>query len=107
MARTQKLQILRSEASRDSLFGEPWNVGVFRVCGGICVWISRNIGSLRRMGQRVPEDVQVIGFDGIRHFGDLDYCCSTIVQPVEEIAEVFGYTPNYFSRLFHSLTGRS
>ena len=45
------------------------------------------IGSLRRMGQRVPEDVQVIGFDGIRHFGDLDYTCSTIVQPLEEIAE--------------------
>ena len=46
------------------------------------------INSLRSMGQRVPEDVQVIGFDGIRHFGDLDYTCSTIVQPVGEIAEV-------------------
>ena len=45
------------------------------------------IGSLRRMGQRVPEDVQVVGFDGIRHFGDLDYTCSTIAQPLEEIAE--------------------
>ena len=40
------------------------------------------------MGLRVPEDVQVIGYDGIRHFGDLDYTCSTIVQPVEEMAEV-------------------
>ena len=46
------------------------------------------INSLRRMGQRVPEDVQVIGFDGIRHFGDHEYTCSTIVQPLEEIAEV-------------------
>ena len=45
------------------------------------------IASLRKMGQRVPEDVQVIGFDGIRHFGDLNYCCSTIVQPLEEMAE--------------------
>ena len=45
------------------------------------------INSLRRMGQRVPEDVQVIGYDGIRHFGDLDYTCSSIVQPTEEIAE--------------------
>lgn len=45
------------------------------------------INSLRQMGQRVPEDVQVIGYDGIRHFGDLEYCCSTIVQPLEEIAE--------------------
>ena len=45
------------------------------------------IGSLRRMGRRVPEDVQVIGFDGTRMFGDLDYVCSTIVQPVADIAE--------------------
>ena len=45
------------------------------------------IGILRGMGLRVPEDVQVIGFDGIRMFGDLDYVCSTIVQPVADIAE--------------------
>ena len=45
------------------------------------------IGILRKMGLRVPEDVQVIGFDGIRMFGDLDYVCSTIVQPVADIAE--------------------
>ena len=42
---------------------------------------------LKKMGQRVPEDVQVIGFDGIRSFGVLDYVVSTIVQPVQEIAE--------------------
>ena len=42
---------------------------------------------LRKLGIRVPEDVQVIGFDGIRYFGDLDYMVSTIVQPVREIAE--------------------
>lgn len=46
------------------------------------------IGILRHMGLSVPEDVQVIGYDGIRHFGDLDYVCSTIVQPAEEMAEV-------------------
>ena len=45
------------------------------------------IGLLRSMGLRVPEDVQVIGFDGIRMFGDHDYVCSTIVQPVADIAE--------------------
>ena len=45
------------------------------------------IGILRKIGLRVPEDVQVIGFDGIRMFGDLDYICSTIVQPVADIAE--------------------
>lgn len=42
---------------------------------------------LEHMGIRVPEDVQMIGFDGIRHFYDRDYCCSTIVQPIEDIAE--------------------
>ncbi|HIQ77279.1 MAG TPA: LacI family DNA-binding transcriptional regulator [Candidatus Faecousia excrementipullorum] len=43
--------------------------------------------ALREMGLRVPEDVQIIGFDGIRRFGDMEYTCSTIVQPVEEMAE--------------------
>lgn len=46
------------------------------------------IHMLHKLGQRVPEDVQVIGFDGTRHFGDMDYTCSTIVQPVPEIAEM-------------------
>ena len=45
------------------------------------------IKTLRRLGIRVPEDVQVIGFDGIRMFGDQEYIVSTIVQPVQEIAE--------------------
>lgn len=43
---------------------------------------------LHRLNQKVPEDVQVIGFDGIRHFGNKDYVCSTIVQPISEIAEM-------------------
>ncbi len=46
------------------------------------------IGYLRRLSLRVPEDVQVIGFDGIRMFGDQELICSTIVQPVREIAEM-------------------
>ena len=41
---------------------------------------------LRNMNIRVPEDVQVIGFDGIRMFGTMDYVVSTIVQPVPDIA---------------------
>ena len=42
---------------------------------------------LKRKGLRVPKDVQVIGFDGIRMFGTLEPVVSTIVQPVQEIAE--------------------
>ena len=59
--------------------------GIFCVTDVLAHQIIR---SLRALDLRVPEDVQVIGFDGIRHFGDLDYTCSTIVQPLEEIAEV-------------------
>lgn len=43
---------------------------------------------LKKLRIRVPEEVQVIGFDGIQAFGDSDYICSTIVQPVEAIAEM-------------------
>lgn len=43
---------------------------------------------LRKLNIRVPEDVQLIGFDGTRMLGDGDLVCSTIVQPVQEIAEI-------------------
>ncbi|MBQ8160990.1 MAG: LacI family DNA-binding transcriptional regulator [Clostridia bacterium] len=45
------------------------------------------IQALRKKKIRVPEDVQVIGFDGLRMLGNLGRVVSTIVQPVEEIAE--------------------
>ncbi len=44
--------------------------------------------SLEQMGLRVPEDVQIIGYDGARCFGDQEYYCSTIVQPTEEMARL-------------------
>lgn len=58
--------------------------GIFCVTDSLAYQI---INSLKRMNLRVPEDVQIIGFDGTRHFGDMELYCSTIVQPVEEIAE--------------------
>lgn len=42
---------------------------------------------LTDMGIRVPEEVQLIGFDGIRRFDTGGYFCTTIVQPVDKIAE--------------------
>ncbi len=46
------------------------------------------IKMLKNLGLTVPSDVQVIGFDGARAFGTGDYFCSTIVQPVADIAEM-------------------
>ena len=42
---------------------------------------------LEGLGIRVPEDVQIIGFDGSRHFDADGLYCSTIVQPIEKIAQ--------------------
>lgn len=43
---------------------------------------------LEDLGIHVPDDVQIIGYDGIRHFGTEAFVCSTIVQPVEDMAEM-------------------
>ena len=59
--------------------------GIFCVTDGLAFSV---IQTLRQLGQRVPEDVQVIGFDGMRYFGFKEYVCSTIVQPLPEIAEM-------------------
>ena len=44
---------------------------------------------LQSEGYRVPEDVQIIGFDGIRQFGlpEGKLFVSSIVQPVDQLAE--------------------
>lgn len=59
--------------------------GIFCVTDRLAYLVMK---ALKKLGLRIPEDVQVIGFDGIRYFGSEDYICSTIVQPVEEIAEM-------------------
>lgn len=43
--------------------------------------------TLESLGVQVPEDVQIIGFDGMRHFGTEALYCSTIVQPIQKLAE--------------------
>ena len=58
--------------------------GIFCVNDALAIRIR---GFLEELGLRVPEDVQLIGFDGLRHFVTEDYWCSTIVQPVARLAE--------------------
>lgn len=38
-------------------------------------------------GVKIPEDVQLVGYDGIKKFGSDGYHCSTIRQPLYEMAE--------------------
>ena len=58
--------------------------GIFCVTDALAYWTRK---TLRGMGLRVPEDVQIIGYDGVRSFGNMDLPCSTIVQPLEGMAK--------------------
>ena len=69
--------------SRNIAAGTPFD-GIFCATDKLA-WEIRKIAA--SLGLRVPEDLQIIGFDGIRHFGDGELYCSTIVQPVEKIAQ--------------------
>ncbi len=59
--------------------------GIFCVTDSLAYLVLQ---MLRNLNLRVPEDIQLIGFDGIRLMGDKDYVCSTIIQPVPELAEL-------------------
>ena len=43
---------------------------------------------LNHMGLCVPRDVQIIGCGGMKSPGSQELCCSSIVQPVDEIAQM-------------------
>ena len=46
----------------------------------VCSWLTA-------MGIRIPDDVQVIGYDGIIDFATGRCLCSTIMQPITQMAE--------------------
>ena len=79
--RTEYSRFLESHCSNGKLAFD----GIF--CGTDMV-AYEVLQILSEMNIRVPEDVQVIGYDGIRFFSEFGFVCSTIVQPVEDIAEV-------------------
>ena len=59
--------------------------GIFCCADYLACSVRRKLESL---GRRVPEDVQLIGFDGTPRFDSSgEYLCSSIVQPVQQIAE--------------------
>lgn len=72
------------------LFLSHMKAGKTEIDGVFCstdllAWRVQNI--LKEIGLGVPEDVQIIGYDGIRRFGGGELYCSTIVQPIQKIAE--------------------
>ena len=58
--------------------------GIFCVTD-VLAWHVRDM--LQNLGIRVPEDVQIIGFDGVPVHISGALPCSTIVQPIAQIAE--------------------
>lgn len=58
--------------------------GIFASTDHLAVVICEEV---RRMGKRIPEDVQVIGFDGLRLLNCGKPLVSSIEQPVQLIAE--------------------
>ena len=64
--------------------GVPEYDGIFCSTDDLAFAVLR---MLSEMGIRVPEEVQIIGYDGIPVFVSGELPCSTIVQPVEQMAE--------------------
>ncbi len=50
-------------------------------------WAKLLLRSLKKLGRKVPEEVQVIGFDGVTSSKEDELTFSTIIQPVAEMAE--------------------
>lgn len=59
--------------------------GIFCVTDRIAYFVLKY---LKEMNISVPDQVQVIGFDGSKILDTDDYVCSTIVQPIEEMANL-------------------
>ena len=59
--------------------------GIFCATDFVAFYVKK---VLTKEGIRIPEDVQLIGYDGVRYFNAMDYICSTIVQPVEDMCKL-------------------
>ncbi|MGT2715198.1 LacI family DNA-binding transcriptional regulator [Streptococcus respiraculi] len=66
------------------LVEHPQIDGVFAINDFVAL---ETIAILEKQGKRIPEDVQVIGYDGIRFAREHEYPVSTIKQPLEQMAE--------------------
>ncbi len=65
--------------------GRPEYDGLFCATDHLALRVRH---TLEEMHLYVPGDVQIIGYGGVKGFGGRELCCSTIVQPVEEMAQM-------------------
>lgn len=79
----------------DNDFGNGSVDGIFASSDHLAIVICEE---LRGMGKRVPEDVQVIGFDGLKLINQGGPLVSSIEQPVELMAET---AVDYLMRLMN------
>ena len=78
------MALFREFLRRHSAGGVPEYDGIFCSTDDLACSIVRMLSGL---GFRVPEDVQVIGYDGVPVFVSGRLPCSTIVQPISLMAE--------------------
>ena len=64
--------------------GKPDFDGIFcnsdQIASHVCEYLEST-------GVKIPEDIQIIGYDGIKDYFTGRYTCSTIVQPIADMAE--------------------
>ena len=78
-----------------SFLEEKLQNGTFPYDGIFCKadWLAVRVRRfLEEHEIRVPEKVQIIGYDGVLDFSTGQYSCSTIVQPIALMAETAVYT---------------
>ncbi|EFU73187.1 LacI family DNA-binding transcriptional regulator [Enterococcus italicus] len=73
-----------SEKVCELLTNYPGIDGIFTINDSIALDV---VEILKTMGKRVPDDIQVIGFDGQRTSEGSNYLVSTIAQPIELMAQ--------------------
>ena len=57
------------------------------ICGND-TYAARLLVALRQLGKRVPDDVQVVGFDDVQHAALVEPALTTVHQPCEDLARL-------------------
>ena len=66
------------------LLDNPQIDGIFTINDAMAIDVSK---VLKKIGRKIPKDVQIIGFDGQRYGESQEYLVSSIAQPIQQMAE--------------------